>query len=100
MCYRIGKLGLLNMVKILINVKPNSSKDEFWMDSENNITVKIRAKPIDGEGNEYLIKYLAAEFKISRSLIQIEKGITSRIKRIVLNMEPAKWEAIRKGYKA
>jgi hypothetical protein len=94
------KLDLLYMVKIVINVKPNSSNDEFLVDSENNITVKIRAKPIDGEGNDYLIKYLADEFKISRSLIQIEKGTTSRIKRIVLNMEPAKWELIRKGYKA
>ena len=86
------------MIKLLIKVKPNSSKDEISVDDENNITVKIRAKPVDGEANDYLVKYLAKEFGISRSLIQIEKGATSRLKRIVLNMEEAKLEQIIKGY--
>ncbi len=75
------------MIKLLIKVKPNSSKDEISIDSENNITVKIRAKPIDGEANEYLVKYLAEKLAISRSLIQIEKGATSRLKRITINID-------------
>jgi uncharacterized protein (TIGR00251 family) len=85
------------MVKILIKVKPNLSRDEILVDSQNNITIKIRAKPIEGDANEYLVKYLAKEFEISHSLIQIEKGAASRLKRIVLNIEPAQWvEIIRK----
>lgn len=94
-----GNVAIYSMVKILIRVKPGSSKDGVSVDSENNVTVKIRAKPIDGEANEYLVKYLASEFKISRSLIQIEKGTTSRLKRITLNIEPAKWESIINSYK-
>jgi uncharacterized protein len=87
------------MLKIVIKVKPNSSRDEISIDSGNNITVKIRAKPIDGEANEYLVKYLANEFNINRSLVEIEKGANSRLKRIALHIEPAKWEEIIKRQK-
>ncbi len=87
------------MIKLLIKVKPNSSRDEISIDTENNLVVKIRAKPIDGEANEYLVKYLAKEFDISRSLIQIEKGTTSRFKRIVLNIVPTKLDQIISKYK-
>ena len=82
------------MIKFLIKVKPNSSKDEILLDSENNFTVKIRAKPIDGEANEYLVKYLANEFDISRSVIQIEKGAASRLKRVAINIDAQTWAAI------
>ena len=73
------------MVKLLITVKPNSAKDGILVDAENNITVKLKAKPIDGEANGYLVKYLAKELGISRSLIQIEKGATGRHKRVGFN---------------
>lgn len=82
------------MIKLLIKVKPNSAVDKISIGPENDITVKIKAKPIDGEANEYLINYLAKEFEISRSLIQIEKGAVSRSKRILLFIEPSKWEEI------
>jgi len=82
------------MIKLLIKVKPNSSKDEILLDSENNFTVKIRAKPIDGEANEYLVKYLSNEFDISRSVIQIEKGAASRLKRVAINIDAQTWAAI------
>lgn len=87
------------MVKLLITVKPNSAKDGILVDAENNITVKIKAKPIDGEANEYLVKYLAQELGISRSLIQIEKGATGRHKRVAFNMEQAKLEDLVKSKK-
>ncbi len=87
------------MIKLLIIVKPNSAKDEIAVDAENNITVKIRAKPIDGEANEYLIKYLAKELDISRSLIEIEKGARGRHKRIALNIELQKLEELVKNHK-
>lgn len=61
------------MVTLLIKVKPGSGKDEISVDAENNISVKIKAKPIDGEANDYLIKYLSKEFGISRGNIQLEK---------------------------
>ncbi len=87
------------MIKLVIKVKPNSSKDEISIDDENNFAVKICAKPIDGEANEYLIKYLAKEFGISPSLIQLDKGATSRMKRILLNIHHDSLEQIIDKYR-
>jgi uncharacterized protein (TIGR00251 family) len=87
------------MIKLLIKVKPNSAKDEISVDAENNITVKIRTKPVDGEANEYLLKYLAKELGISRSLVQIEKGAVSRLNRIMINIELVEFDTIIKKWK-
>ena len=87
------------MIRLLIKVKPGSGKDEIVVDSDNNLSVKIKAKPIDGEANEYLIQYLSKEFNISKSIIQLEKGATSRLKWVALNMEQAQLNEILKKYK-
>jgi uncharacterized protein (TIGR00251 family) len=87
------------VVQLLIKVKPGSGKDEISVDAEDNISVKIKAKPIDGEANEYLIKYLAKEFGISKSLIQISKGAASRLKRVNINIEQARFDEILSKWK-
>jgi len=87
------------MIKLLIKVKPNSAKDKISVDAENNLTIKIRAKPIDGEANEYLVKYLAKELGISHSHIQIEKGATGRHKRVAFNIEQEKLDGLLKSKK-
>lgn len=71
---------------IQVKVKPGSFKDEISIDANNQWIVKIREKPIDGAANEYLIKFLAKEFKVKKSDIVIEKGLTSQFKRVVLNV--------------
>jgi uncharacterized protein (TIGR00251 family) len=86
------------MIHLLIKVKPGSGKDEITVDAQNNISIKIKAKPINGEANDYLIKYMAKEFNISKANIQLEKGATSRLKRIALNIEQAQWDEILKKY--
>jgi uncharacterized protein (TIGR00251 family) len=88
------------VVQLLIKVKPGSGKDEISIDAEGNVSVKIKAKPIDGEANEYLIKYLAKEFDISKSLIQIGKGAASRLKRININIEQAQFDELVRALKA
>jgi uncharacterized protein (TIGR00251 family) len=87
------------MIHLLIKVKPGSGKDEITIDAQNNISIKIKAKPIDGEANDYLIKFLAKEFNISNANIQLEKGATSRLKRIALNMEQVQLDDILRKYK-
>jgi uncharacterized protein len=82
------------VITCLIKVKPGSGKDEFSIDTGNNISVKIKAKPIDGEANNYLIKYLSDRFNISKALIEIDKGATSRLKRININIEQTKFDEI------
>ena len=87
------------MVSLHIKAKPGSSKDEILFDAEGNLIIKIREKPIDGAANDYLIKFLAKEFKISKSSIVLEKGQTSPFKKILVNLNPAELEEILSRYR-
>ncbi len=73
------------MIKIKAKIKPGSFKNEINFDGEF-WCIKIKAKPINGEANKYLINYLAEELKISKSLIEIEKGNNIPFKTIKLNI--------------
>ena len=87
------------MITLLIKVKPGSFKNEVLFDNEGNLVVKIREKPIDGAANDYLIKYLSKEFKISKSHIVLEKGQTSRFKKITFHILQSELEKIIADYK-
>lgn len=78
-----------------IKVKPGSFKDEILIDDNNDWTVKIRAKPIDGEANVYLVNYLSKQFNINKSAIHIEKGATSQYKTLSININAPEFEKIR-----
>jgi uncharacterized protein YggU (UPF0235/DUF167 family) len=44
---------------ITIKVKPNSRIDTIEKMEDGNYRVKIKAPPIDGKANDYLIAYLS-----------------------------------------
>lgn len=87
------------MITQHIKVKPGSFKDEILIDENNDWTVKIKAKPIDGEANVYLINYLSKQFNINKSAIQIEKGTTNQYKTLSINIDASELETIRVKYK-
>ena len=74
------------MIKISVLVKPGSFKDEILVDIEDNITIKIKEKPIEGAANKYLINYLSKVLKVSKSQVILEKGTSIQHKRITLNI--------------
>ncbi len=87
------------MITLNIKVKPGAFKDEVLLDAEGTVTVKIMEKPIGGAANEYLVKYLAKEFDLSKSAVILEKGTTSRFKKIKLAINDAEWNVILSRYK-
>lgn len=87
------------MITQRIKVKPGSFKDEIIIDENNDWTVKIRAKPIDGEANVYLVHYLSKQFNITKSSIRIEKGSTSHYKTLSINIDIHEFETIRIKFK-
>lgn len=87
------------MISLHIKVKPGSFKNEVSVDAEGTLTVKLREKPIDGAANEALIKFLSKEFKLSKSAIVLEKGQTSRFKKLLLHISQAELESILANYK-
>lgn len=66
-----------------LNVRliPGSKKDEIcvWM-ADGSLKVKIRAKPVEGKANRYLIDYLSKKLNIRKNQVEIISGKTSRQK--------------------
>lgn len=68
-------------IKIKVKIIPNARQDKICGYLEKDILkIKIKAKPIDGKANSYLINYLSKELDIPQSYFTIIKGKTSRIK--------------------
>lgn len=69
-------------VEIILKVylQPKSSKNEMVGPYRDGIKVKVTAPPIEGKANESLIRFLAKEFGISPSSIEMIKGHHSREK--------------------
>ncbi len=65
-------------ILVKVYVQPKSSKNEVVGPYRDGIKVKLTAPPIEGKANEALIRFLAKEFGISASCIEIIKGHHSR----------------------
>jgi uncharacterized protein (TIGR00251 family) len=76
-------------LKIKVKITPNARTDKVCGYIEKDILkIKIKAKPIDGKANLYLIKYLSKELGIPQSNFSIIQGRTSRIKMLeIKNIE-------------
>ena len=65
---------------IKVYLQPKSSKNEMAGPYRDGIKVKVTAPPIEGKANESLIRFLAKEFGVSPSSIEIIKGHHAREK--------------------
>lgn len=63
-----------------VTVKPHSKKGPLVLATNDNLTVYLREKPIDGEANQALIKLLAEHFGVAKSCIVIKSGARGRQK--------------------
>lgn len=72
-------------MRIMITVKPRSSKIEVIQISETEYQVKLTASPVDGEANEQLIHILSDYFDIPKTRISILKGKTGKKKMVEIN---------------
>ena len=70
---------------LTIHVKPNSKIDHIFYDEGEQLKVKIRALPVDGKANQYLIEFLAGIFRLSKSRISILKGTTNQFKKVEID---------------
>ena len=70
------------MESILLKVylQPKSSRNEVVGLYRDGIKVKVTVPPVEGKANEALIRFLAREFGISPSCIEIIRGLHSREK--------------------
>ncbi|HOK03161.1 MAG TPA: DUF167 domain-containing protein [Spirochaetota bacterium] len=68
-----------------ISVLPKSSRSDIVVDSNCAIKVYLNSPPVDGKANKECIELFAKKLKISKSLIEIDKGEHGRKKRIVIH---------------
>ena len=72
---------------LIINchLQPRASKDEFVGLHGQSLKIRIKAPPVDGKANDYLMKFLAKQFGVSKRSITIISGGLSREKRIKID---------------
>ena len=75
------------MEEILLKVylQPKSSKNEVAGPYRDGIKVKVTAPPVEGKANKALIRFLAKEYGIPPSCIEIIKGLHSREKTLKIS---------------
>ena len=70
-----------------IKVKPNSKTDEVIRQADGSLKVKIKAPPVEGKANKYLVEYLSKVLNLSKSKISLLKGETNSYKTLQIDAE-------------
>ncbi len=70
----------------LIKVKPNSQQSRIQAEADGSLTVYLKSPPVDGKANVELIQILAKTYDIPKSKVIIKSGLTSRIKRVEIEV--------------
>jgi uncharacterized protein (TIGR00251 family) len=69
-------------VYLSIHLNPRASRDAIDGLYGDALKIKIKAPPVDGKANAYLLAYLAKALEVPRSSVTLEHGETSREKTI------------------
>ena len=72
-------------MRVVVRVKPGSSKGPLVESDEEGLVVFVREKAIDGAANEGVIKLLADHFDVSKSRVRVVRGHTARIKQVEID---------------
>jgi uncharacterized protein (TIGR00251 family) len=74
---------------IRVKVKPGSKTDSIsWM-PDGVCLIKIKAPPIDGKANDYLIKFLAQTLNSAKTRSRLNQDIPP-------NLKPWNWKILQK----
>ena len=69
---------------IACHLQPRASKDQFSGLHGESLKVRIKAPPVEGKANAYLIKFLAKQFGVSKRDVIILGGELSWEKRLMI----------------
>ncbi len=70
-----------------IKVTPNSGRQKFVLDKSGQLKCFLKSVPEKGKANCELVKMIAKKVSISKKLITIVNGATSRKKRIKIDAD-------------
>jgi len=72
----------MDAILLKVYLQPKASKNEIVGPYRDGIKVRVTAAPVEGMANEVLLKFLAKEFGVTPSSVEIVKGVRSREKLI------------------
>ena len=70
-----------------IKVKPNSKTDDVIKEPDGSIKVRIKAPPVEGKANKYLVEFMAGYFGLSKSKVILLKGETNQFKTLEIEAD-------------
>lgn len=71
-------------ITLFVQISPNARTSEYVGIQNDIMKIRIQAKPIDGEANTELIRFIAQTCGVPKSLVVIEHGLSGRHKRLKL----------------
>ena len=74
-----------NSVVFMVRVVPGASKSDIIGEHDGALKVRIASPPVDGAANAQLIKLLSQVFDVSKDLVEILSGQTSKLKRVKIS---------------
>jgi uncharacterized protein (TIGR00251 family) len=74
-------------MKLRIKVKPASKTDEIIREADGSLKLKIKAPPVEGKANKYLVEFLSEVLKLPKSKITLLKGETNSFKTLEIETE-------------
>lgn len=89
---RLDSKGQDQRVVLDISVSPNAKKTELVGWHDGALRIRLSAPPVDGAANDALRKWLAKEFDITQSQVELLRGASGRRKQWALSIEPQKVE--------
>ncbi len=70
--------------RLIVQVQPNAMRNEVLGFENGVLRIKVSAPPIKGKANKKLIEFLSEVLEVSKSRIEIEKGLTSKRKTVLV----------------
>jgi hypothetical protein len=75
-----------------VRVQPRAKRDELIGPQGGHLKVRITAPPVDGKANDHLCRFLAKEFGVPQSRVELLAGDQTRLKRVRIH-DPRKLPA-------
>ena len=78
-----------------LHIQPRASTDEWSGLHGDRLKLRIKAPPVDGKANRYLLAFIAEEFGVPTKACRLVSGESGREKRISIE-QPKKFPSLPK----
>ncbi|MBI4332671.1 MAG: DUF167 domain-containing protein [Chloroflexi bacterium] len=70
--------------RLTVAVRPGARRSEIREFKDGVLQVRIAAPPVEGKANRELIQFLSDVLEVARSNITIERGLTGKLKVVLV----------------